>query len=80
MGTGALVHGTSEYTENDPFNLNNQYGLQGFDRKFVFNSYALVEDPWYKNQQGIIGPIARIQRNIMQPGPEKRANRTRTGS
>ena len=58
LGTGALVQATSEYTENDPFNLHNQYGLQGFDRKFVFNSYALIEDPWYKNQRGIIGRIA----------------------
>jgi Carboxypeptidase regulatory-like domain len=58
LGTGALVQATSQYTENDPFNLNNQYGLQTFDRKFVFNSYALIEDPWYKSQQGIIGHIA----------------------
>jgi len=58
LGTGAAVQATSEYTENDPFNLNNQYGLQAFDRKFVFNSYALIEDPWYKSQQGIIGHIA----------------------
>jgi len=58
LGTGALVQATSEYTLKDPFNLNNQYGLQGFDRKFVFNSYALIEDPWYKSQRGIIGHIA----------------------
>jgi YHS domain-containing protein len=58
LGTGALVQATSEYTENDPFNLNNQYGLQGFDRKFVFNSYAMIEDPFYKSQKGIIGHIA----------------------
>jgi len=58
LGTGALVQATSEYTPNDAFNLNNQYGLQGFDRKFVFNSYALIEDPWYKSQRGILGHIA----------------------
>jgi len=58
LGTGALVQATSEYTLNDPFNINNQYGLQGFDRKFVFNSYAMIEEPWYKSQQGIIGHIA----------------------
>jgi hypothetical protein len=58
LGTGALVQATSEYTPNDAFNLNNQYGLQGFDRKFVFNSYAMIEDPWYKSQQGIIGRLA----------------------
>jgi hypothetical protein len=58
LGTGALVQATSEYTLNDPFNINNQYGLQGFDRKFVFNSYAMIDDPWYKGQHGIIGHIA----------------------
>ena len=50
LGTGALVQATSEYTVNDPFDLHNGYGLQAFDRKFVFNTVALIEDPWYKNQ------------------------------
>jgi hypothetical protein len=57
LGTGALVQATSEYTENDPFNLNNMYGLQQFDRKFVFNIYAMIDEPWYKGQQGVIGRI-----------------------
>ena len=57
LGTGAVVQATSEYTLNDPFNFNNQYGLQTFDRKFVFNSYALIDDPWYKSQRGVIGRI-----------------------
>jgi hypothetical protein len=57
LGTGAQVQATSEYTLNDPFNIDNQYGLQGFDRKFVFNSYALIEDPWYKAQHGVIGHL-----------------------
>jgi len=58
LGTGALVQATSEYTVNDPFNLNNGYGLQAFDRKFVFNTFAMIEDPWYKGQHGIIGHLA----------------------
>jgi hypothetical protein len=58
LGTGALVQATSEYTTNDPYNTNNGYGLQSFDRKFVFNTYAMIEDPWYKGQHGIIGHIA----------------------
>ena len=57
LGTGALVQATSEYTTNDPFNNNNGYGLQNFDRKFVFNTFAMIEDPWYKGQHGIIGHI-----------------------
>ena len=58
LGTGALVQATSEYTVNDPFDLHNGYGLQSFDRKFVFNTVALIDDPWYKGQHGIIGHIA----------------------
>jgi hypothetical protein len=58
LGTGALVQATSEYTVNDPYDLHNGYGLQNFDRKFVFNSFAMIEDPWYKSQRGIIGRIA----------------------
>jgi len=43
---------------NDPYDLHNGYGLQAFDRKFVFNTFAMIEDPWYKSQRGIIGRIA----------------------
>ena len=58
LGTGALVQATSEYTVNDPYNLNNGYGLQAFDRKFVFNTFAMIDDPWYKSQHGLIGHLA----------------------
>ena len=58
LGTGAFVQATSEYTPNDPFNLSNMYGVQNFDRKFVYNVYAMIDDPWYKGQQGFIGRLA----------------------
>ena len=58
LGTGALVQATSEYTVNDPYHLRNGYGLQAFDRKFVFNTLMMIDDPWYKNQRGIIGRLA----------------------
>jgi hypothetical protein len=57
LGTGAFVQATSEYTPNDPFNLNNMYGVQNFDRKFVYNIYALIEDPYFKGQHGLAGHI-----------------------
>ena len=57
LGTGAFVQATSEYTANDPFNLNNMYGVQNFDRKFVYNVYALIDDPYYKGQHGFLGHI-----------------------
>ncbi|MGA2096356.1 MAG: carboxypeptidase-like regulatory domain-containing protein [Candidatus Acidiferrum sp.] len=57
LGTGAVVQASSEYTTNDPFNLNNMYGVQNFNRKFVDNVYALIDDPWYKSQQGFVGRV-----------------------
>ncbi len=58
LGTGAVVQAASEYTVNDPFNIHNMYGDQNFDRKFVYNLYALIDDPWYKGQHGLIGHLA----------------------
>jgi len=57
LGTGAVTQATSQYAVNDPWNLNNGYGLQSFDRKFVFNTYALIEDPYYKGQRGALGRL-----------------------
>jgi hypothetical protein len=57
MGTGALVQATSEYTADDPFNLDTMYGLQGFDRKFVYNMFMIYQPPFFKNQQGIVGRL-----------------------
>ncbi len=51
LGTGAFVQATSEYTLNDAFNISNMYGVQNFDRKFVYNVLRHIEDPWYKGQQ-----------------------------
>jgi len=57
LGTGAVVQASSEYTANDPFNLHNMYGVQNFDRKFVYNVFALIDDPYYKSQHGVVGHL-----------------------
>jgi hypothetical protein len=57
LGTGAVVQAASEYTANDPFDLHNMYGDQNFDRKFVYNIYALIDDPYYTGQHGAIGRL-----------------------
>jgi hypothetical protein len=57
LGTGAFVQATSEYTPNDAFNLHNMYGVQNFDRKFVYNVYALYAPPLYRGQQGLLGRV-----------------------
>jgi hypothetical protein len=57
LGTGAFVQATSEYTPNDAFDLSKMYGLQAFNRKFVYNSYMVYQPPFYKGQQGLMGRI-----------------------
>lgn len=57
LGTGAFVQATSEYTPNDPFNLDNMYGRQGFDRKFVYNNFIVYEVPYYKAEHGLVGRV-----------------------
>jgi len=57
LGTGAFVQATSEYTPNDAFNINNMYGVQNFDRKFVYNIYGLYDPPFFKGQHGLAGHV-----------------------
>jgi len=55
LGTGAVVQASSEYTPNDAFDLSKMYGVQPFNRKFVYNSYLVWQDPFYKSQRGVLG-------------------------
>ena len=57
MGTGAVAQVTSEYTVNDAFDLEKNYGVQAFNRKFVFNMYGVWQTPWYKDQRELIGRL-----------------------
>jgi hypothetical protein len=58
LGTGAVVQASSEYTPNDPFDLGKMYGVQAFNHKYIFNTFAVWETPWYKGQSGLIGRAA----------------------
>lgn len=58
LGTGADVQATSEYTPNDPFDLRKMYGLQAFNRKFVFNTFVVWTEPFFNKQSGLLGRIA----------------------
>ncbi|HUK24811.1 MAG TPA: hypothetical protein VLV49_09535, partial [Terriglobales bacterium] len=57
LGTGAFVQATSEYTANDPFDLNNMYGVQDFDRTWVYNGFLVYEAPFFKGQHGVAGRV-----------------------
>jgi len=58
LGTGADVQATSAYTPNDPYDLGKMYGLQNFYHKFVYNTYIVAEEPWFKGQNGLLGRAA----------------------
>ena len=58
LGTGADVQATSAYTPNDPFDLQKMYGLQNFYHKFVYNTYVVAQEPWFKSQKGLLGRAA----------------------
>jgi len=57
LGTGSIVQATSEWTVPDAYNLHSAYGLQSWDRKFVWNLFFVYQVPFYKSQQGVVGRI-----------------------
>ena len=57
LGTGSQVQATSQYSISDPFDLNRNYGLQPWDRKFMFNFWMVYQPPFYQNQHGIVGHL-----------------------
>ena len=57
LGTGDVTQSTSSYTADDPFNLSEMYGLQSWDRKYVYNLFLVYQPPYYRNQEGIIGRL-----------------------
>ena len=57
LGTGALVQATSGYTADDPYNLNEMYGPQFYNRKFVFNTFFVYTPAFYKGKSGLMGRL-----------------------
>jgi hypothetical protein len=57
LGTGAVVQASSEYTPDDPFNLDTMYGRQPFDRRFVYNMFVVYQPPFFKGQHGFMGHV-----------------------
>ena len=57
LGTGAVIHATSQETVTDPFDIDRQYGPQAFDRKFVDTLFLVFTPPYYRGQHGVVGHI-----------------------
>jgi hypothetical protein len=57
FGTGGEVQARSTRTVLDPWNLDSEYGPNGFDVKFIYNLALNYEPSFHKNQQGIVGHL-----------------------
>jgi hypothetical protein len=58
LGLGAFNQYSSSISAEDSFNLGQQYGRQGFDQRWIFNTFLVYEEPWFKGQNGIVGRLA----------------------
>jgi hypothetical protein len=57
LGTGANAQSSSVLTALDPFNLQEMYGRQAWDRKFLFNTYFVYSPPFFKGESGVLGRV-----------------------
>jgi len=57
LGNGAEIQATSEVTVVDPYDLDRQYGPQAFDRRFVDTLFLVLQPPYFRGQQGLLGHI-----------------------
>src|SRR5260221_14679112 len=57
LGTGSIIQATSQLTVPDTYNLHSAYGLQSWDRKFLYNLFFVYQPPFYKSQHGVVGKI-----------------------
>jgi hypothetical protein len=57
LGTGNVVQASSSFSTVDPFNIQNDYGLQSYDEKFNFNLFLNYQPPFFESQKGVLGHV-----------------------
>ena len=57
LGTGVVGQASSSFTQQNPFDLAANYGVQPFDIKFIYNLNMYYEVPFFKGQHGVLGHI-----------------------
>jgi hypothetical protein len=57
LGSGSIYQAVSEFTVDDPYNLGEGYGRQGFDQRVTFNAFAVYQPPFFKGQSGPMGRL-----------------------
>jgi hypothetical protein len=57
LGTGDVVQATSELSVPAPWDIQEAYGPQGFDYRFVYNLNMLYQIPFMRAQKGLTGRL-----------------------
>ncbi|HKV81240.1 MAG TPA: carboxypeptidase-like regulatory domain-containing protein [Candidatus Sulfotelmatobacter sp.] len=57
LGTGNVVQASSSFSSVDTFNIQNNYGPQQYNEKFVFNLFFNYAPPFYASQNGVVGHL-----------------------
>ncbi len=57
LGLGTTSQATSSNTALDVYNLQNDYGPQSYDIKFIYNAALFYSPKWYRAQKGVIGHV-----------------------
>lgn len=59
LGTGSVTQASSSITVPNPYDFNNfgTYGVQPFDVKLTYSLLMFYQEPWFKNQKGIMGRL-----------------------
>jgi hypothetical protein len=57
LGTGTTSQATSSNTALDVYNLQNNYGPQTFDIKFIYNAALYYSPKWFRAQKGVVGHV-----------------------
>jgi hypothetical protein len=57
LGIGAFTQSSGTYTLLDPYNINNNYGPNGFDVRFIYNLAVSYAPTWYHTQKGVVGHV-----------------------
>ena len=57
LGTGSQGQAAAQNTISDPYCFGRDYGVQPWDRKFLFNTWIVYQLPFYQNQPGLLGRV-----------------------
>lgn len=57
LGTAPLAQANSSNTALDPWNMQANYGPNGFDIKMIYNAALYYEPPYFKAQHGVVGHL-----------------------